>query len=400
MLTQAQMLQAVLDLAQINSGSYNPEGVWAVARYCQQLAAQWLQLPGEYLELGPHQEIANNGAMVVQQLGPLWRLGKRLDAPMTVLCVGHLDTVFAVDHPFQQSEAIAAGCWRGPGLADMKGGVVVLLAALAAFEASPGAKNLGWEVVLTPDEEIGSPLSKAFLQARARQHQVGLLYEPALDSIGTLAGARKGSGDYVLVATGRAAHAGRDFDKGRHAIWAMSELVRALHLLNGQREGLTINVGNITGGEAVNVVPAHCLARVNIRFWEPGHAVWFEQQLDDIMQQVSCKTEVALKSFGGIGKQPKRIEGKTSLLYNIVHEVALDLGQDLTWRAVGGCCDGNNLAEVGLPNVDTLGVCGGNIHSDQEYMVVDSLVTRAKLTTALLHRLSDAREVFPKINPN
>ncbi len=198
--------------------------------------------------------------MIQQAHADCLKITARPDAPIQVVLTGHYDTVFPADSPFQTVTTRADGALNGPGLADMKGGISVLLGALDAFEAHPDKDRVGWTVLLSPDEEIGSPASAPLLAELGARGHLGLTYEPALAD-GTLAGARKGSGNWHLIVTGKAAHAGRAFEEGRNAVAGAAILAAALHGLNGQREGVSVNVAKISGGGALNVVADNAVVR-------------------------------------------------------------------------------------------------------------------------------------------
>ena len=158
----------------------------------------------------------------------------RPTAPVQLLLTGHMDTVYAADHPFQETRWLEDGVLNGPGVADMKGGLAVMLAALKAVEASPAADRLGYEVVINSDEEVGSPASAALLARAAQGKRAALTYEPAALPDGTLAGARPGSGNFAFVVRGRSAHAGRNPEDGRNALTAAADLALRLEALQAR----------------------------------------------------------------------------------------------------------------------------------------------------------------------
>lgn len=384
---QQQMLDFTVALAEINSGSFNIAGLEDVATLlCSEMAA--LDCEQISMPVAPYQIINQHGETVEYPLGDVLRFWKRPHAPVQVLIMGHMDTVYSPEHRLQRTTQLGGDLLNGPGVTDMKGGLAVLIWALKAFEQLPQAANLGWEVLLNSDEEIGSPGSAEIIAYRAKQHQVGFIFEPAMDEIGTLAGARKGSGTFTLVMRGKAAHAGRSFNEGRNAICKMAEVITRINALNGTRDGVTINIGFVHGGEAVNVVPDCCICRLNVRVPHLSDADWMQNELNTILQEFNITHDYKLELYGGFHRQPKEITSTNEALYKLVQSVGATLGQKLTWEPSGGCSDGNNLSAVGLPNVDTLGVRGGKIHSDQEFMLIPSLVERAKLFTQILVHLS------------
>ena len=385
---QPQMLAQVLAWSAINSGSQHLEGL---ARMAEVLAGAFGRLaPVERLRLAPQQIIGADGVLRARPLGQALRLRVRPEARWQVLLVGHYDTVYGAADAFQQPRWNADGTLNGPGVADLKGGLAVMLAALEAFESGPAALKtaLGWTVLLNPDEEIGSPGSAPLLAAEAARHDVGLVFEPSALPDGTLAGARKGSGNFTVTLRGRAAHAGRNPQDGRNAIVAAADCVLGLAALAEPAQGLTVNPAKIDGGGAVNVVPDLAVVRFNVRLAEPaqqaGLLAAVQQLCAAIHERHGCTAELA----GGFTRPPKPLDARQRALHDFVAGTGAQLGLTLGTRDTGGVCDGNNLAAAGLANVDTLGVRGGAIHSPDEFLIVDSLAERARLATRLLVRLA------------
>jgi len=318
------------------------------------------------------------------QLGQALLLRKRPTALVRVFLGCHMDTVYSMDHPFQKCEPIEGNTLRGPGVADAKGGLVVMLKALEALEKSPWAENVGWEVLINPDEEIGSPGSTALLVEAARENHIGLIFEPSLPD-GNLVGDRKGSGNYKVTVRGRAAHAGREPHMGRNAITALARFI--VELNRASENGVTINVGHIEGGGPVNVVPDLAVCRFNVRVMTLEDQVYFEEHVDGLAREFNRLDGISLDLEGRFARPPKPLDGKTRLLLGHIAGCGADLGLNLEWRTSGGSCDGNNLAAAGLPTVDSLGVTGGGIHSADEYLLLNSLVERAQLSALLLMKL-------------
>ena len=300
-----------------------------------------------------------------------------------------MDTVHRLDSPFQEAKQISDTVLVGPGVTDMKGGLCILLEALKLFEKSENAKNLGWELIINPDEEIGSIASGPFIEERAKYHQLGLVFEPAMDEKGTLASERKGSGKFSILVQGRAAHSGRDFHLGRNAITLLAKMIVEIDALNANDKGITFNVGYIEGGGSVNVVPAFAQCQLDIRTVAANQEAWILEKLNGIIADANQNEGFKVKLQGKFTRKPKVMSEKNQALYDFVARLGKELGQTITWKPSGGCSDGNNLSAVGLPNIDSLGVCGGKIHSEEEFCRIDSLVPRAKLVTAILLRLSE-----------
>ncbi|MDP9140410.1 MAG: hydrolase [Pseudomonadota bacterium] len=384
--TQASDLcAATLRLSNQNSGSFNVDGVRATGEMMQERFAP-LGCTHEWLTLNPYNRTADNGRTARTPVGPALRLRMRPTAPLQIFLGGHLDTVFAADHPFQQAKQDGDDSLHGPGVADLKGGLMVMWAALSALERSPHRERIGWEVLLNPDEEIGSRGSDPLLREAAARNHFGLIFEPSFPD-GGLASARKGSGNFDVVVHGRAAHAGRNPEDGRNALRAAADIISAIDRLNGQRVGVTFNPGYVRGGGALNVVPDLCVFKFNVRTGVPDDARWVEEALDDILTHAQ-RDGIRIDLHGGFTRPPKQVDARLERLMGLLGDCGRELGTPLTFSPTGGCCDGNNLAAYGLANVDNLGVVGRDIHSDQERMRISSLTERAKISALLLLRLA------------
>lgn len=255
------MLAQVQAWAAVNSGSRNLDGLGVMAGL---LADAFAVLPGDIrlVDATPVETVTADGRIDSIASGRHLHLSVRPDARVRLLLTGHMDTVFGIDHPFQTLRWLEPGVLNGPGVADMKGGLAVMLAALHAFEETEEAARLGYDVVINSDEEVGSPSSAALLKQAAAGKLAAFTYEPALPD-GTLAGARAGSGNFSIIVTGRSAHAGRNPDDGRNALLAAADL--ALRLKAASGKGFSCNPARIDGGGPNNVVPDHAVLRVNFR---------------------------------------------------------------------------------------------------------------------------------------
>src|SRR5690606_11371119 len=203
------------------------------------------------------------------------------------LLTGHMDTVYPSDHPFQQASWRDETTLNGPGAADMKGGLALMLAALQAFEASGAAASVGYDVLINSDEETGSLSSAALIAELARGKVAALTYEPSALPDGTLAHARGGSGNYSVVVTGRSAHAGRNPEEGRNALVAASAL--ALALADRRDAELGVNPARIDGGSANNVVPDHAVLRFNIRPKTAQAAERFTRDFQGLLHEIETR---------------------------------------------------------------------------------------------------------------
>jgi glutamate carboxypeptidase len=381
----APMLERVLAWSAINTGTRNLDGL---ARQADLLAEAFGALPGEVTlaEATPVEAVTADGRAVAIAHGRHLVLRVRPQANRRFLLTGHMDTVFPADHSFQAARWLDADTLNGPGVADMKGGIAVILAALTAFETSSVAAGVGYDVLINADEETGSLSSAPLIAQLAAGKTAALTFEPSALPDGTLAGARPGSGNYSVVIHGKSAHAGRNPQDGRNAIVAAAHLVMALTDLAGP--DISVNPAKIDGGSANNVVPDLAIVRFNIRPRETAAAARFAAALPDAITAIEARHGVHAHVHGGISRPPKPLSEAAERLFHLVRDCGAALGQTIAWQATGGVCDGNNIAAMGVPVVDTMGVRGGAIHSPQEFLIVPSLGERARLAALVLHRLS------------
>ncbi len=379
------MLRETCDWAAINSGTSNLSGLAEVAG---RLADAFSELRGEIELVEPASVTAidASGNEVERAHGRHLVLRVRPEAERRLLLTGHMDTVYPDDHPFQAVTRVDAETVNGPGTADMKGGLCVILHALKAFEATPDAARIGYDVMINSDEETGSLSSAALIESLARGKYAALTYEPSALPDGTLAYARGGTGNYSVTIRGRSAHAGRNPHEGRNAVVAAAELV--LRLTRLEAEDITINPAKIDGGSANNVVPDLTVVRFNVRPKSIEAMARFEGQLTDLTAEIAEEREVAIHRHGGVTRPPKPVDAAAQKLFDLVRDCGATLGQSIGWQPSGGVCDGNNIAACGVPVVDTMGVRGGAIHSAEEYMIVPSLAERAALSALVLTRLA------------
>ena len=375
------MLDQALSWAAVNSGTRNTAGL---AMMAQRLAAAFAVLPGtvDLVAPEPAHEIDAAGETLPIEAGEHLVVRVRPTAARRVLLTGHMDTVYPSDDPFQRCEWLDERRVRGPGILDMKGGLALMLAALVALERS--RPSIGYDVLINSDEETGSASSAALIATLAEGKLAALTYEPSMPG-GVMARARPGSGNFSAVIRGRAAHAGRNPQDGRNAIVAAADL--ALRLAAARRPGLAVNPARIDGGGPNNVVPAIAVVRFNLRPRGAEDAAEALALVARLAAEVGAEHEVAVAVHGGIGRPAKPIGAGAEKLFGLIAGAGGDLGQPIAWQDSGGVCDGNNIADRGVPVVDTMGGCGEFIHSPREYLDTASLVPRARLSALVLHRL-------------
>ena len=383
------MVSQVLNWAEVNSGSRNLDGLAAMAEL---LAGAYGALPGALRleDPAPVEAMAPDGSLIPVAHGRNLHLKVRPDAPVQLLFTGHMDTVFGTDHPFQSLTWLEPGkVLNGPGVADMKGGIAIMLAALNAVEDTPLAGRIGYEVVINSDEEVGSLGSADLIARAAKGKRAALTYEPAANADGTLAGARPGSGNFAFTIKGRSAHAGRNPEDGRNAVIAASDL--ALRLKAGLYDGLSVNPSKIDGGSPTNVVPDLAILRVNMRPRTLEDQARGQALIDTTVAAVAKEHDVQIHVHGHFARPPKPMTPALEQLFGVVKKAGADLGQAIGWQSTGGVCDGNNIAACGVPVIDTMGVRGGLIHSMEEYLIVDSLAERAALSALTILRLAEGQ---------
>lgn len=367
--------------ANLNSGSDHLGGL---DRMCAALAETFATLPDAKIQTLP---LTGTPAQAL-------RITCRPDAPRQVLLSGHYDTVYGADHPFQRCERLDADTLRGPGVADMKGGLVVLFVALRAFEQSPAAAQLGWDVVLTPDEEIGSPGTAPLLATIAQHHRLALVFEPARPN-GDLVRARMGTGVFALSVHGRAAHAGRDLTAGRNAIIALAEVLPQIDALNRELPGVMLNVGSIRGGGPVNIVPDFAHAEVNIRIARATDEERVLARLRELLAPINAREGYRLEISGCFNRPPKEVTATEEKLFAAWQTCAREQGVALGWQDVGGGSDGNLFAAAGLACLDGLGPVGDGLHSPRESIRLSSLDERAAIAARFLARLATGEIPLP-----
>jgi glutamate carboxypeptidase len=307
-------------------------------------------------------------------------------AERSVLVVGHLDTVWPVGTlerlPFRVTPAggSSRGSAHGPGIFDMKSGVAIAVESLRTIASWRLATKRPVVLLLTCDEEIGSKTSRPLIEEEAKNAAAALILEPPLAG-GVVKTGRKGIGTFTVRALGRAAHAGLDPEKGVNAIVELAHQTLRLAGLNDYERGVTVSVGLIEGGSALNVVPASASAKVDVRFWTPEDGA----RLVAAIRGLTPATPGAqIEVSGGINRPPMQRSERNIALYEHARDLAAELGFDLKDGVVGGGSDGNFIAAMGTPVLDGLGVDGAGAHAEHEHIVIDDIPRRATLLTRLM----------------
>jgi glutamate carboxypeptidase len=321
-----------------------------------------------------------------------------------ILLIGHVDTVF---EPGSESDALPgtgsgalaeAGDGRasGPGAADMKGGLVVMLHALRALAASGDLGRASWIAILNSDEELGSPGSRAMIEAEARAADLGFVFE-SVQADGAMVRSRRGIGEVQLEIEGVAAHAGSAPEEGHSAILELAHKVIALEALADPARGLSVNTGTIRGGSKRNIVPEQASALIDLRFDDPQSGAELLARIEALAAQPSVPgTRTRIRSQ--LHRPAKPATPATDELLARHAQVARDLGLAAPAPVhAGGGTDGSLAAAVGLATLDSMGVRGGRAHTREEFVVLESLPERAALAAILWRRLIDGRLDAPGV---
>jgi glutamate carboxypeptidase len=374
----AATIETVEALARLESPSTDKA---AVDRCGAELAAR-LRAAGATVELlrqevrGDHIRAAVPGA------------GSDSKGAAPVLILGHFDTVWPVGTLERMPVRRDGDRLHGPGVFDMKGGVAIALAAVAALRAT-GTPHPPITMLWTTDEEIGSATSRAAIEAEARQASAVLVLEPALPG-GALKTARKGCGEFELTVHGVAAHAGLDPGKGASAIHELAAQIAAIERLQDLPRGISVNVGVVAGGSRANVVAEQARAIVDARAPTREAAAAIEAAMRGL-QPARPGTRLTVK--GGFERPPMERGPGVVELFTRAARVAAALGRDLREGSAGGGSDGNFTAALGIPTLDGLGAAGDGAHAAHEYVEMPALAWRAALVAGLLRSLTETGRI-------
>ena len=305
------------------------------------------------------------------------RFGPAKSTRGRVLLLGHLDTVWPMGTLAKMPWREAGGKFWGPGVLDMKAGVVMALEAVAALQQLKLMRPV--TLLLNSDEEIGSPASRAITERVARECSAVFVLEPAQGL--AYKTARKGVGHFELRVQGIASHAGVDFERGHSSALEMARLVQQISAWSNPRTGITVNVGVITGGTRSNVVAAECRAEVDVRIVKASDAARIEQMFRSLK---TTDKECKLTVCGGINRPPMERKPGTVALFRKARALAKDMGLVLEEAATGGGSDGNFTAALGVPTLDGMGAVGAGAHADHEHVVVKHLAERTALLAGMI----------------
>jgi len=367
------MIALLRDVVNIDSGSYDKAGVDAV---------------GERFE----RFFAEHGLLTRREANERFgdaihiRLDDRLTNEKPVLLLGHRDTVFSQGEASRRPFRIENGRAYGPGVSDMKAGLVMNAFVLAAF------RKFGAPVpvvgLITSDEEIGSPACRPIIEAAAREARAVLNSEPGRPS-GNIVTGRKGGVFMRMTIEGQAAHSGGNFEKGISAIGELAHKIIAIHKLTDLAKGTTLNVGIVKGGEAVNMVAPSAEAQIDLRYIDPPERAKTVAAIEEIVATsyvpgTTAKLEIS-SEFLPLNSSPT-----SEKLFAHYQAAARDAGLSVEGEFSGGCADSGFTAAVGCPTICAVGPVGGGAHTPEEYLEVDSLVPRAQAMALAIMRMATA----------
>jgi glutamate carboxypeptidase len=380
-----EFVEALRAMVNVDCGSYTPEGVNRIADACQAR----FEAGGWKVERTPH--VPGEGE---PPLGDL--VIGRLDGSggPQVLMVGHMDTVFDDGTAAQRPFRIEGDTAFGPGVSDMKGGLLIGFFAVEALQEA-GFDAFGHiTYICNPDEEIGSPFSGPVIRELAPGHDAALVLEGARAN-GDVVSSRKGITDYRIQFTGRAAHAGVEPEKGRNAILEAAHKTIALEQLNGRWPGVTVNVGVARGGTRTNVVPERCELQVDLRSPEEETLSAAEKAVREVCStSVVPDVDIHVEANGWHRPMEKK-EGGASLA-RLAIDTAAELGFELKDAATGGASDANTTSAAGVPSLDGLGPIGGDDHAPGEWIDLASVVPRISLLAGIVTKLQTLSEAHDR----
>jgi glutamate carboxypeptidase len=369
---QPQMIATLRDIVLRESPTHDKA---ACNELCARLASEFATLRGE---VKVHRQATAGDHLQVDFPGL-----NQQDPRRPVMLLGHFDTVYELGTLQSMPWSERDGRLYGPGVFDMKAGIVQMMFAIAALLQVAGDLPRPVKVWLVSDEEAGSASSRAMTESLARECAAVLVCEPSGPG-GALKTARKGVGGFTLKVTGVAAHSGLDFEKGHSAIVELAHQIRAIERLTNLDRGITMNVGIVRGGTRTNVVAAEATAEIDLRVARKEDGAEMEQRVRKLQPvNTHCKLEIT----GGINRPPLERTEQVAALFDLARRVAGELGFELAETAVGGGSDGNFTAGIGVPTLDGLGAVGDGAHVTHEHVIATELPRRTALLAGLIQAI-------------
>jgi glutamate carboxypeptidase len=334
-------------------------------------------LAGKFREIGGEVDVVH-----AEKFGNHLRAGFHGRTAERVLLLGHTDTVWPAGEIAKRPFKIEGGRAMGPGVFDMKAGILLMLMALG-WGKNAGGFRKSVTVLLNSDEEAGSNSSRSLIESEAGKCGAVLVLEPSLPG-GALKTARKGVGTFTVKAIGRAAHAGIDPEKGVNAIEEISRQILKIQRMSDLALGTTVTVGLVHGGTRSNVVPAEAAVEVDVRITSSEEAERVTRMLKGLDPEMPG---AQLQVRGSIGRPPMERNAETVRLFELARGVGAGIGIDLDEASTGGASDGNFTSALGIPTLDGLGPVGDGAHALHEWVDVESLPRRAALIAGLIDGL-------------
>jgi glutamate carboxypeptidase len=369
-----EIVSTIRELVEIESPSDNKAAVDRIA----EVVAQKFSLLGGEVRIHQAKDFGNH--LQVNFAGK---------SAQSVLLLGHYDTVYPLGTLATMPCRVNDNKLTGPGVLDMKSGIALMLHALAALqdwhkEDWHGGLPRPVTVLLVSDEEVGSDSSRTITESLAKKAAAVLVLEPSYGFQGAVKTARKGVGEYRVKVTGKASHAGLDFQKGVNAILELSRQIQKISSFTEIKKGVTVSVGVVSGGSRTNVVPAEAEVQVDVRIARMKDAAAIDKKMRSLRPfHRKCKIEIT----GGINRPPMERTAGVAALYQQAKGIARDLGWKLGEAAVGGGSDGNFTAGLGIPTLDGLGAIGDGAHAPHEHILITELPRRAALLAGLIERV-------------
>lgn len=371
-LTIENMLNMLEDLVNINSGSYDKEGIDQVGRYLKEI----------YEDIGFNVAEYSN-----QNRGNNLVLRHQESKEPEILILAHMDTVFEKGTTKIRPFSIEGNYAFGPGVIDMKASHVMLYFAICELIKKEDNSYKNIEIIFNSDEEIGAETSKSLIENRAQAKKYALVLEPARKN-GSIVSSRRGVGDYTLEINGKAAHAGIAPDKGVSAIEALAYKIPKLHALSNKEQNINVNVGVIEGGSSTNTIASQAKAYIDVRISEINQSNWIDEKIKTICNEVELEgTYNSL--IGGINRMPMVFTNEIQDMIYLIQDEGKKMNLHINHVSTGGGSDASLTASLGIPTVDGLGPVGGEQHSENEYLEINSLTERTWLFLRSLSRLSE-----------
>ncbi|MGG0718968.1 M20 family metallopeptidase [Robertmurraya massiliosenegalensis] len=368
---KGEMLELIEQLVNIDSGSYVKEGIDQIGSI---LKKQYEEIRF-VVDVNKEKDYGNH--LLIQH--------KNASDPKIIL-IAHMDTVFPKGTVAKRPFYIEGSRAYGPGVVDMKSSLVELLYAIKALNGYNPKICENVQILLNGDEEIGSPSSRPLIEKHSEGKEYALVMEPARKD-GSLVTARRGGGRYKLIVKGKAAHSGIEPEKGRSAIEELAYKIIQLHNLTNHEKGISVNVGLIKGGSSVNTVSDSAVAQVDIRISEMEQADYLEKRIKEICSKTDVSgTKISLE--GEISRPPMEFNEQTESLLEIIKDVGKEIGIKVKDTATGGGGDASFTSATGVATIDGMGPVGGNAHSENEYLEIDTLPERTLLLAKTIEKLS------------